>query len=571
MPPPPPPASCRSHWGSRRPSPPATAPADPGARHGASGPASRRRRGPRLRRTLVAPPAGGGAMSLTRPDKITPRHRERRAYVYVRQSTLQQVEHHRESRANQYALVQRAPALGWPRERVHVVDADLGQSGQDGERPGLPGAGGGGVARAGGARPGLRGQPAGAQQRRLVPPARPGGRWSGPSWPTPTASTTRATTTTACCWACAACSARRSCTCCACGWTPGGGARSSAATTASTCRPGWSGSRTGGWSRTPTGRSSAPSPWSSSASPGWAPASKVVRSLRDDGLLLPRRQIGGPPARASCCGSGRRAGRCTSSCATRPTPGPSSTAGGGPARHGRLGPRGRAAQRLRTAPEAWAVLHQGVYPAYITWEQYVANPAAPDRQRQPFAAAWARGAPRAGAALLAGLVVCGRCGHQVRVAYKPQPPLRLQRPGRGVRRPHVPEPGRPQPRAPPWWPPSSRRWPRRSWTCWTRCWPPSAPSGERLASQYADQVARAEYEARLAQRQLPGRRPRQPPGGGRAGAALGAGAPARAAEAREAAERFARAAPAAAARPGPAGAAPRPRAAACRRCGRAAA
>jgi DNA invertase Pin-like site-specific DNA recombinase len=47
------------------------------------------------------------------------------------------VEHHRESRANQYALVERAQALGWPRERVHVVDADLGQSGRNGGRPGF--------------------------------------------------------------------------------------------------------------------------------------------------------------------------------------------------------------------------------------------------------------------------------------------------------------------------------------------------------------------------------------------------------------------------------------------------
>jgi flavin-dependent dehydrogenase len=78
-------------------------------------------------------------VAADRGDKITPRHRERRADVYVRQSTLQQVEHHRESRANQYALVQRALALGWPRERVHVVDADLGQSGHDGSRSGFQG------------------------------------------------------------------------------------------------------------------------------------------------------------------------------------------------------------------------------------------------------------------------------------------------------------------------------------------------------------------------------------------------------------------------------------------------
>ncbi len=76
---------------------------------------------------------------LTTPDtdKITSRHREGRAYVYVRQSTPKQVQQHRESQRNQYALVQRAIALGWLPERVHVIDADLGQSGQDGGRRGF--------------------------------------------------------------------------------------------------------------------------------------------------------------------------------------------------------------------------------------------------------------------------------------------------------------------------------------------------------------------------------------------------------------------------------------------------
>jgi len=70
-------------------------------------------------------------------DKITPHQYERRAYVYVRQSTPQQVQHHRERLVNQYALVERAQALGWPPERIHVIDSDLGQSGQDGQRQGF--------------------------------------------------------------------------------------------------------------------------------------------------------------------------------------------------------------------------------------------------------------------------------------------------------------------------------------------------------------------------------------------------------------------------------------------------
>ena len=70
-------------------------------------------------------------------DKITTRHLERHAYVYVRQSTPQQVLHHRESQRHQYALVQRAIALGWPAPRVHVIDAALGPSGQESQRPGF--------------------------------------------------------------------------------------------------------------------------------------------------------------------------------------------------------------------------------------------------------------------------------------------------------------------------------------------------------------------------------------------------------------------------------------------------
>lgn len=61
--------------------------------------------------------------------KITPDHLRRRAIVYVRQSSAHQVEHHRESTARQYQLVERAVAFGWIREHVTVLDEDLGVSG----------------------------------------------------------------------------------------------------------------------------------------------------------------------------------------------------------------------------------------------------------------------------------------------------------------------------------------------------------------------------------------------------------------------------------------------------------
>lgn len=63
------------------------------------------------------------------PDKVTPRHLQRNAYLYVRQSTLRQVLENTESTKRQYALRERAVALGWPIERVITIDSDLGQSG----------------------------------------------------------------------------------------------------------------------------------------------------------------------------------------------------------------------------------------------------------------------------------------------------------------------------------------------------------------------------------------------------------------------------------------------------------
>jgi DNA invertase Pin-like site-specific DNA recombinase len=66
-------------------------------------------------------------MSTT--SKVTSDHLRRQAYLYVRQSSLQQVHDHRESTARQYDLKRRAQALGWPTEQIVVIDEDLGLSG----------------------------------------------------------------------------------------------------------------------------------------------------------------------------------------------------------------------------------------------------------------------------------------------------------------------------------------------------------------------------------------------------------------------------------------------------------
>lgn len=65
---------------------------------------------------------------MTLSEKVKGCHRDRLAVVYVRQSTLRQVEQHQELTRLQYALVERALRLGWARERVEVIDDDLGRS-----------------------------------------------------------------------------------------------------------------------------------------------------------------------------------------------------------------------------------------------------------------------------------------------------------------------------------------------------------------------------------------------------------------------------------------------------------
>lgn len=62
-------------------------------------------------------------------SKVAARHLCRNAYLYIRQSSLRQVFENTESTQRQYALKQRAVALGWPLERIIVVDSDQGQSG----------------------------------------------------------------------------------------------------------------------------------------------------------------------------------------------------------------------------------------------------------------------------------------------------------------------------------------------------------------------------------------------------------------------------------------------------------
>src|SRR5712672_4675486 len=77
---------------------------------------------------------------MTDSGKITSSHLSRAAVIYVRQSTLAQVERNTESTARQYDLAARARQLGWPAGAIRVIDGDLGISGSvTGQRAGFEG------------------------------------------------------------------------------------------------------------------------------------------------------------------------------------------------------------------------------------------------------------------------------------------------------------------------------------------------------------------------------------------------------------------------------------------------
>jgi DNA invertase Pin-like site-specific DNA recombinase len=349
---------------------------------------------------------------LTRSaEKITAWHRERRAYVYVRQSTPKQVRENRESQQNQYALVNRAHALGWIPQRVHVIDADQAHSGLDSERAGfqelaaevslgrvglvlvyeasrlarnadwyvlldLAGVVGTLIADTDGVYDprdyndrlllGLRGMLSQAELH-LLRLRLDAGRMRQ---------------------------------------VERGVYRQHIPT---------------GLIRLPDGRvvkhpdehiqRTILLVFERFAALG--SAHRVLRSFRAEGVLLPRYQT-----------SGFHAGQLVWK---KPTASMlydilRNPAYAGAFVYGRTGPapnrRPGQPGRVKRAMEEWTVVQHDVYPAYISWETYMANRARLADNAYDFAQR-TRGAPRAGVALLAGLAVCGRCGHQMRVAYKP--------------------------------------------------------------------------------------------------------------------------------------------------------
>jgi DNA invertase Pin-like site-specific DNA recombinase len=362
----------------------------------------------------MARPVVLGAGSAGSAGKVLAHHVERRAYVYVRQSTVKQVQQHRESQTNQYALVERAVGLGWPLTRVQVIDADLGQSGQDGQRAGFQelvaevSLGHAGIVLAYEASRLARNN---ADWYRLLDLAAVVGTLIADADGVydPQSYNDRLLLGLRGMLSEAELHLLR--------------LRLDAGRLRQVERGTYRQRLPTGLVRLPDGRV-AKDPdqqvqhaialvFARFATLGIC--QKVVRALRDDGVVLPRRQSAGLHA-------GQLVWKKPSEAAVYDIL--RNPAYAGAFVYGRHAPHPdrRPGQRTRVVNVPmtdWTAIHHAVYPAYISWEAFMANQARLADNASRYAAR-TRGAPRPGSALLVGLVVCGRCGRQMRVTYKPQ-------------------------------------------------------------------------------------------------------------------------------------------------------
>ena len=148
---------------------------------------------------------------------------------------------------------------------------------------------------------------------------------------------------------------------------------------------------------------------------GLGSARAVLRYFRQHSLQLPRQVLGGPDR-------GEIVWR-------KPTyqaiylilkhPAYAGAYSYGKHHHERLPGAGKKAVTRALPLAQWPVLIQNAFPAYIPWEQYLMNQARLRENAQGLH--FTRGAPRSGAALLQGLVVCGRCGRPMHTRYEKQP------------------------------------------------------------------------------------------------------------------------------------------------------
>jgi len=138
-------------------------------------------------------------------------------------------------------------------------------------------------------------------------------------------------------------------------------------------------------------------------------ASQVVRLLRDQGLRLPRRHRN--------CETVWRTPTVAAVIAILRNPAYAGTFVYGKTRMQGQPGSGRSQQRRLPLSE-WKVIVHDRYPAYVTWETFARIQAILDDNYAVYAHNQRRGVPRQGAALLQGIVYCGSCGHKMAVQYK---------------------------------------------------------------------------------------------------------------------------------------------------------
>jgi DNA invertase Pin-like site-specific DNA recombinase len=138
-------------------------------------------------------------------------------------------------------------------------------------------------------------------------------------------------------------------------------------------------------------------------------ASQVVRLLRDQGLRLPRRHRN--------CETVWRTPTVAAVIAILRNPAYAGTFVYGKTRT-QVPPGGGRPQQRRLPLAEWKVIVHDRYPAYVTWETFTRIQTILDDNYAAYAHNQRRGVPRQGAALLQGIVYCGSCGHKMVVQYK---------------------------------------------------------------------------------------------------------------------------------------------------------
>jgi DNA invertase Pin-like site-specific DNA recombinase len=138
-------------------------------------------------------------------------------------------------------------------------------------------------------------------------------------------------------------------------------------------------------------------------------ASQVVRLFRDQGLRLPRRHRN--------CDTVWRTPTVAAVIAILRNPAYAGTFAYGKTQT-RVPPGGGRPQQRRLPSSQWKVIVHDRYPAYVTWETFARIEAILADNYATYGQNQRRGIPRQGAAMLQGLVSCGRCGHKRAVQYK---------------------------------------------------------------------------------------------------------------------------------------------------------